>query len=124
MQTILLIEDDHDTRVALRQNLEAEGYFVFTAANGRDGIAALRRLDPLPGLIILDMIMPLMSGQEFLDAISSLPGSSGVPVLVISAHETDLPKGASVLLKKPFDLARLLGEVRRLLGGIGGNDPQ
>jgi CheY-like chemotaxis protein len=121
---ILLIEDDHDTRVALRQNLEAEGYFVFTAANGKDGIATLRRLDPLPGLIILDMQMPLMGGQEFMETISSPSGFFGVPVLVISAYQTDLPKGASALLKKPFDLARLLDEVRRMLGDIGGNDPQ
>jgi CheY-like chemotaxis protein len=124
MKTVLLVEDDHDTRVVLRQNLEREGYFVFTAANGKDGLEALQRLDPLPGAIIVDLLMPIMGGKEFIGALRARGEFSGIPVIVISAQAKELPDGAAALLHKPFDLAHLIAEVRRLTGDLHADDPQ
>ena len=67
-KSILLIEDDHDNRVALRMALEECGYQVQTAANGCLGLQILDR-GVRPGVSILDMMMPIMDGEEFLERL-------------------------------------------------------
>lgn len=83
---ILLIEDERDAREALREILEIEGFNVVTAANGREGLAALQGGDQ-PCLILLDLMMPVMNGWEFLEALRQqyqrLLGA--IPVVVVSA---------------------------------------
>jgi two-component system chemotaxis response regulator CheY len=112
-KTILLVEDDHDTRVSIRQNLEAMGYFVFTAANGEQGLETLRRIKP-PCLILLDVVMPLMNGQEFIEAIESDPDLHVIPVVVVSAFP-DQAKNiiAKSFIQKPIDLKALIATVQK-----------
>lgn len=87
---ILIVEDDHDTRVALRHMFETLGLRVDTAANG---IAALKLLKTLkPNLILLDMMMPLMNGTEFLKAKNNHEDLKDIPVIVMSAYEDKLKK--------------------------------
>lgn len=111
--TILIIDDDHDIRVAIRDALETEGYFVFSAANGVSGIETLQRIKP-PGVILLDLMMPLMNGQEFLKEKNNDPVLSTIPVVIMSAF----PDGARLItadgfLKKPIDANDLLKMVSR-----------
>jgi CheY-like chemotaxis protein len=108
LKTILVVEDDHDTRVSLRKLLEAEGYFVFSAANGRVGLEIIQRIKP-PCLILLDCIMPLMNGEEFLAAVQSDQNLHTIPVVVVSAFPDSAKKlVAKAFVQKPIDLDILL----------------
>lgn len=115
-KTILVIEDDHDTRVSLRKILEREGYFVFSAADGKAGLELLHRIKP-PCLIILDVIMPLMNGAEFLDAIEKDPILHLVPVVLLSAFPEAAKKlVVKAFVQKPIELDSLLDAVREHCG--------
>lgn len=113
LKTILVIEDDHDTRVSMRQQLEAEGYFVFSAANGQQGIEILKRIKP-PCLILLDLVMPVMDGESFVKAIESDPNLHMIPVVLVTAFpDKAKPLIASALVEKPINLKTLLDVVQR-----------
>lgn len=112
---ILLVEDDHDIRVALRQSLEMANYQVLSAPNGRDALRIIKRQKP--DLIILDMVMPLMDGEEFLKAKDADSNLADIPVMLISAFEDKLkviPQRPN--LKKPLDLDEVLLKVPEVLG--------
>lgn len=111
---ILLVEDDHDIRVALRQSLEMASYQVISAPNGKDALRIIKQQKP--DLIILDMIMPLMDGEEFLRAKDSDSDLKEIPVMLISAFEDKLkvvPTRPN--LKKPLDLEEVLQKVPEVL---------
>lgn len=100
---ILIVEDDHDTRVALRQMFETLGLRVETAANGMVALKILNHVKP--NLILLDMMMPLMNGPEFLKVKDNHPEFKEIPVIVMSANEDKLKKITEYpYLKKPLDL--------------------
>jgi two-component system phosphate regulon response regulator PhoB len=100
--TILLIEDDFDILDAVSDALAEEGYRVRTAVNGREALALLPAL-ARPYVVLLDLTMPVMNGEEFLRAARQAGLLQGIPVLVITASlVSELPAGASGLLKKPF----------------------
>ena len=110
---ILVVEDDPDIRGSLRDVLEDEGYRVVTAC---DGLDALRALDEIarPCLILLDLMMPVMDGAEFLDHMRRRRELSDVKVMVVSAW----PDAASSIeatgfVSKPIDLEALLEKVAR-----------
>lgn len=106
-KTILVIEDDHETRVVLRQVLEEAGYFVVSAGNGAAGLALLRGMTS-PSVILLDIMMPIMSGDEFLKIIREDKERSGIPVLQMSAGSTPQRQGTCGVFYKPLDLRKLL----------------
>lgn len=112
VQAILVVEDDHQIRVNLRHFLESEGYFVFSAANGADGLATLSRIKP-PSLILLDFEMPLMNGEAFLKAKNSDPTLAAIPVVIVSGQARPGLSGVSAFVQKPFNLENLLSTVRR-----------
>jgi two-component system chemotaxis response regulator CheY len=108
-QPILLVEDDADSRQMLSTMLEWQGYSVLTAANGMEAfnIATTRS----PWLIILDLMMPVMSGEEFRKAQLANKSIRSIPVLVISAHH-DAPQIAKRLkaegcIRKPVNFDEL-----------------
>ena len=112
---ILLIEDDEDIREGVRILLESENYDIAEASNGRDG---LNLLDENTDLVILDVMMPGMSGLRTCEEIRKV---SNVPVLFLTAkaQESDkligLMAGGDDYLPKPFSYAELLGRVKALL---------
>jgi CheY-like chemotaxis protein len=108
---VLVVDDDPDIRETLREVIEAEGYVVATAANGRAALASL--LDGLrPSLIVLDLMMPAMSGWDVLSAIRGDRALADIPVAVISASGGRTPPpGATHFLRKPIDLDHLLDVV-------------
>lgn len=83
--TVLIIEDDHDIRVGLREALEHEGFIVYTAADGRAGLSLLARI-AIPCVILLDQAMPIMNGEEFMENMNRDKTLSGIPVIVLSAN--------------------------------------
>jgi len=102
-QSVLLVEDDEPTREMLRRTLQKEGWQVREAANGRLGLEQLAH--GVPGLILLDLMMPEVDGFGFMQELRKLPECAHVPVIVITAK--DLSED---------DRRRLSGEVARILG--------
>ena len=110
---VLLIEDELPVREMMRDVLELEGYQVLSAANGKDALEALHASPTSPCVILLDLMMPVMNGWEFLDVLRSSPRHSHVPVVICSAfHETAKSIRPSAILKKPFQLPSLLKTVQ------------
>ena len=112
---ILLIEDDFDIRNGIRILLESQGYKIIEAKNGREG---LKKLNETISLVILDIIMPEMSGIEVCKKIRE---SWYVPILFLTAKssETDKLEGFSAggddYLVKPFSYVELMARVKSLL---------
>lgn len=109
------MEDDEDIRESLRDLLESEGYAVSTAANGQEALARLTAPER-PCLILLDMMMPVMSGAEFLTVLREDQALAPIPVIVVSAWPKEAAKsGADIqgFVQKPVDLDRLLAFIRQ-----------
>lgn len=107
MESVLLVEDDPDIRESLGEFLTDQGYEVETAQNGQEGLRQLEKHKP--GLVLLDLMMPVMNGWQFLEKKKTEPEISKVPVLVISAVPgAPYVPGALATLKKPIDLHRLM----------------
>ena len=118
---ILVVDDDADIRLLLRELLERAGYAVDEAEDGR---AALRTMFTTPpALVILDVTMPEMDGYQTLERIRDL---SEVPVLMLTARTQELEKvrglsaGADDYVAKPFGRQELLARVQALLRRSGG----
>ena len=118
MHPILLVEDDMDIRQTLADLLALEGYRVEAAANGAEALARLAEMDA-PCLILLDLMMPVMKGWEFLAAFESRPERATVPVAIVSAA-TELQSAArhatAGVLRKPFEHEELMRVVRSHCG--------
>jgi len=114
---ILVVEDDHDSRVLIRTALEDEGYVVHTAANGRVAVELLSSLPDPPRLVIVDLHMPVMDGWGLMGYLRQHPELRLIPVGVQSADaDITLPEGISFVLEKPVDLHALLTVVRHHCG--------
>ncbi len=112
---ILVVDDDPDILEALSEILEAEGFEIRRARNGKE---ALERLEPdPPKLILLDLMMPVMDGWEFAQRMRQRPSVANIPIIVLSADRNVGSKandiGATGHLAKPFELNDLLDLVRR-----------
>ena len=117
MTRILIVEDNRNLATGLRNNLEIEGYEVHVAADGTSGLALARSV--APDLIVLDLMMPGMSGWSFHRAQLADLNLAGIPVVILSAtYEAGLvndePPVAAVMAK-PYNLDALLTLVARLL---------
>jgi CheY-like chemotaxis protein len=110
-KSILVIEDNKEIQDSLKSALEVEGYNVFTADNGQDGMDKLGRI-PTPCMILLDLMMPVMNGWEFVEELSKDLMLSTIPVIVVSAFgdKKGTPKTEGYI-QKPIDLDALLNTV-------------
>jgi CheY-like chemotaxis protein len=115
-RTVLLVEDDLDVRDTLQDLLESEGFDVIPAANGKQAIDFMTLNDP-PGadLVILDLMMPMVSGWEVLEVMTHDPRLAGIPVIVLSAMAGDRPLRAQGFVHKPFALETLVAAIRSCL---------
>jgi CheY-like chemotaxis protein len=116
-RSVLIVEDDRDIRETLEEALREDGFSVASAANGLDALAMLPRLRR-PCAIVLDMIMPLMSGREFYEAMRSDDRFRDIPVLVATSDPARAPGGV-LTLKKPVDLSTLISTVRSFFDDAG-----
>ncbi|HEU4759170.1 MAG TPA: response regulator [Dehalococcoidia bacterium] len=106
---ILIVEDDPDIRESLRDAFEDEGYLVRCAENGRAGLESLRRHGP-PAAVVLDLLMPVMTGNELYDVMQADPTLAGIPVIVSTSEPHRAPSGVRVV-KKPVDLGAMLATI-------------
>ncbi len=104
-KTILVVEDDDDIRNAIVDLLENEGYTTEAAINGKDALDKLRAIDHKPCLVLLDMMMPIMNGRDFLDEVMKDSRLAPIPVLIVSAvADKSNTEGSVGFLKKPIDI--------------------
>ncbi|MDD3469593.1 MAG: response regulator [Thermoguttaceae bacterium] len=117
---ILLIDDDPEIVESMRIALESQGYQVFTARDGNQGLTVAERENP--DLVILDMMMPRRSGFLVLERIQSVV-TAPCRTIMITANEGNRHKayaemlGVNDYIRKPFAMDRLLESVERLLSG-------
>jgi CheY-like chemotaxis protein len=105
---VLIVDDDHEIRETIADVLTDAGYEVDQAENGRAALDLLRARDAQPDLILLDLMMPVMSGGEFVLEVAKHAQLRTVPIVVISAHLGSFPQpGAYECLLKPFSTQRL-----------------
>jgi CheY-like chemotaxis protein len=108
---ILVVDDEVDVRESLREVLEDEGYLVAVAPDGCVGLADVRRLHPCA--VILDIIMPVMSGTEMYTAMQQDPELAQIPVIISTSDPSRAPSGV-LIMRKPIDLPRLLAAVESI----------
>lgn len=115
--TILVIEDDRSLREGLAMNLRMVGYRALTARDGEEGLRLA--FDARPDLVVLDIMLPILSGLDILEELRK--HGEDMPILVLSARHTapekvrGLKLGADDYLSKPFDLTELLARIEALL---------
>ena len=112
---LLVVDDDEDIRDTIRSLLELRGYRVSTAADGVEGLARMRAGEP-PRLVILDLMMPGMNGEEFRAAQLRDVQLAAVPVIVLSGAGRLSEKPAlagTQVVAKPIDLQELFAIVDR-----------
>ncbi|HMI85801.1 MAG TPA: response regulator [Polyangiaceae bacterium] len=107
---VLIVDDEPGLCESLRDFLEDEGYAVSTAANGAEALHLLEGAE-LPCIMILDLIMPVVTGNEVYDTVRKDPRLANIPIVVSTSDPSRAPAGA-VIMKKPINLERLLGAVR------------
>jgi CheY-like chemotaxis protein len=116
-ELILVVEDDDAIRESIMQLLDAQGYRVTGATNGRGALHYLRKAPVLPGLILLDLMMPVMDGWTFRTQQLADPRLADIPVVILSATNDPAHHAAELhvdeYLQKPLDVPRLLGIVDR-----------
>jgi CheY-like chemotaxis protein len=114
--SIMIVEDDRDTREMLERFLQLEGFDVRTAANGQIALEALQA-DSALCVILLDLMMPVMNGWQFRQAQVMDPKLSQIPVVVVTAagSRDDIPSiEADGWVSKPVDFDRLLATITPL----------
>lgn len=116
-QRILVVEDDESIRYLLRQNLEFEGYEVLEADNGETGLQ--KTLDENPDLLLLDLMLPQMSGMELCKRLRAQGRDTPIIMLTARGQQMDkilgLKAGADDYICKPFDILELAARIEALL---------
>lgn len=115
-KTVLVVDDDANIRRLLRCNLEPEGYRVEEAATGVEAIAQIKKVQP--DLIILDVIMPDLSGFDVAAVLKHDPQTHHIPIMILSSfedRERGLQLGVDCYLTKPIDTNALMREVEKLV---------
>jgi CheY-like chemotaxis protein len=110
MTTILLVDDDADIRELTAEILRESGYDVLEAEDGQQALRTLLQMQMPPALVLLDLIMPVMTGQQMLHEMRAIPRLVGVPVVALTAggfRPADVP-GAQDVVRKPASVAVLL----------------
>jgi DNA-binding response OmpR family regulator len=125
MKRILVIEDEPQMLLGLRDNLELEGYEVQTAADGEEGLTKAATF--APDLVILDIMLPKKNGFDVCRELRARSNSTPVVMLTARSAETDkvlgLELGADDYVTKPFSITELLARVRAVLRRTGSSKP-
>jgi putative two-component system response regulator len=114
---ILVVDDNEALLENLVECLVDEDYVVSTAAHAEEALGHLER-GPLPHLLLLDMMMPGLSGAELARRIHDTPAWAAIRIVLstgLRPHPTAMPPGVLAVLEKPFGIEALLGTVRRVL---------
>jgi len=116
---ILVVEDEEDTSLFVKDRLEMEGYQVVTAKDGQEGFDKAR--ENLPDLILLDVMMPKMNGYQVCRKLKLNPVTEAIPIIMVTAKAqgADISFGKETgcddYLTKPFEMDELLKKISRFL---------
>jgi CheY-like chemotaxis protein len=115
VETILVVDDDSLVRESISLFLDAKGYSVLVAENGQEALAVLKTAPRFPCLVMLDLLMPILDGQQFLTQRAQDPVLRDIPVIVVSGNDkSDLPlEGVAAYIKKPINPDRLIEIIDR-----------
>jgi CheY-like chemotaxis protein len=117
---ILLVEDNEMNRDMLSRRLQRRGHEVVCAVDGQEGLEVARR--EAPGLILMDMTLPVLDGWEASRQLKADPATSAIPIIALTAHaevtdrERALDAGCDDYDTKPVELSRLVAKIDALLG--------
>jgi two-component system, OmpR family, response regulator VanR len=118
MAKILIVDDDEDLQTLYGLYLQGESFQILRALNGKQALEVVEK--ERPDLIVLDMIMPVMDGEEFFIKLRSERKIADIPVIIASVNEKISPKlfelgNIYTTLKKPFTIETLVGKIREAL---------
>ena len=117
--TVLLVEDELAQREVLSYNLDAEGFRVLKAENGEEALLVVK--EDMPDIIVLDWMMPNLSGIEVCRRLKSRPETRAIPIIMLSARSEEVDRvrgletGADDYVVKPFSVVELMARVRTQL---------
>ena len=118
--TILVVDDSEDIALISARMLSSRGFAVITASDGQEALAIVARQQP--SCLLLDVMMPRMSGLEVLKALKADPATANIPVIMVTAKTTDddvlhgYQEGADYYITKPFTADELVYGVNLVLG--------
>ena len=117
---VLVVEDDQSIREVITDVLEERGFRVVSVANGAEALHTLERARP--DVMVLDLLMPVMHGWEFMESYAEKTGGRSIPIVVVSVNSA-LPRsfdrfGVQTVLAKPFNIDELLEAVNRASGSL------
>jgi DNA-binding response OmpR family regulator len=119
-KTVLVVDDDQDTLNVIQMKLESQQFKVVTTLDGAEALRLIRECKP--DLIILDVMVPRLSGFKLARLVKFDMKSKGIPLILLTARTREVDRnlglevGANLYMTKPFDPETLLKEVQRLLG--------
>ena len=124
MKSVLVVDDDPDIRELITWKLGQAGYSTLVAANGEEGLAAATAGDSegrAPDLILVDWMMPKMSGIEVCRALRDNPATARIPLILLTANaqeadvELGFAAGVDDYIAKPFSPREMLGRIQAVL---------
>ena len=124
MKTVLVVDDDADIRELITWKLGQAGYSTLVAADGEEGLAAATAGDSegrAPDLILVDWMMPKLSGIEVCRALRDNPATARIPLILLTAHaqeadvELGFAAGVDDYIAKPFSPREMLGRIQAVL---------
>ena len=120
---VLVVEDDESIRNVITDVLEDHGFSVTAARNGREALTTLESL--MPDVMVLDLLMPVMHGWEFMESYSEKTGGEPIPIVVVSVNPA-LPRsfnrlGVRDFVRKPFDIDDLVAAIENAVDGATAN---
>jgi two-component system alkaline phosphatase synthesis response regulator PhoP len=124
---VLVVDDERDLLDLIEYNLQREGFQVYKAENGIEGISVAKSVEP--DLIILDIMMPKMGGLEVIDVLRNDEKLKDTPVIFLTAKSDELTeirgleKGADDFLTKPISTSKLISRIKALLRRSGAAEP-
>jgi len=116
---ILIVDDEADLRMVLRFGLEAEGFQVFEAGDGEEGLRAAHETQP--DLMVLDLMLPKMDGYKVCRALKFDERFRGLPIVILSARSGEqdrqlaMTMGADAFVTKPYEMKGLVAVIRQKL---------
>ncbi len=108
--TVLVVDDDRDTREGLQEAFEEAGYRAVTAADGKEALERLADPEHRPDVVVLDIVLPVMDGNRVYEAMLANPELAHIPIVVSTSDPAQAPPGV-VVVPKPFKFEKLLKTV-------------
>jgi DNA-binding response OmpR family regulator len=123
-ETILIVEDEQDVADLMMYNLRKAGYRVLAMRDGASGLKAAK--DEIPSLVILDLMLPQLDGNEVCKQLKADPRTAGIPILMLTARAEEVDRvlglelGADDYVTKPFSPREVMLRIRKLLERAAG----